>query len=554
MIGLCRNLIAFALLFICPALADEPAPRVTCVTVPGTALQVKLATQVGQSYDARTVARDLRYLWSLGRFEDIHVETAAQNDGVADGVAVVFRATVSPHLLLHEIRIEPGTYGLEIKLPEATPMDPLRAHQIAMDAQRQLQQEGYPNARVHYELAPAARGEVDLKLTVDIGHAIRVKEVRFEGDSTFRRNLQALRIRRLLPGVPYIWSGWRLLPSYSPEAVDHDVAHLHSLYVARGFCDAEVHLSARPGAVDIRGTTARVSIVAHPGPRYPIDPGLCSTLLAERREAQRRGILDFSARLDAAHPDDAPRIDLGRPYRVGRIEFTGNYHYRDAAIRGNLLIEEGAIFDGQLLRQSIARLNRAMLFDTIDTKQVVVEPDEKNGFARVTVHLTERKRGSWRLSGPVGPMSLAGPLEASLNARLPPWGRGLLELSTYTAAVGIFAFGRPLLPILNAPKRFTPILALGRPFTPGEGWKSGFTFAPQLGWRYTAIAYGTTQLQQRLLPLVSGERGIAPELTVTVGRPDGDTVMSCEPPKPRLDPLRFAGSMALHFLGTLASI
>jgi len=528
-------------------LAGEPAPTVTAVSVPGTALQVKLATQVGRPYDARIVAKDVRYLWSLGRFDDIRVETAAHDDGVA----VIFRATASPHFILHEIRIEPTTYGLEIKLPAATPIDRLRAHQIAMDAQRQLNQEGYQNARVRYKLTPAARGEVDLKLTVEIGDAIRVKEVRIEGDSTFHnRNLEALKIRRMLPGVPYLWSGWRLLPSYSPEAVDHDVTHLHELYVARGFFDAEV----RPGAVDIRGTAARVSIVANPGPRYPIDPGLCSTLFAERREAQRQGVLDFSARLDAAHPDDPPRIVLGRPYRVGRIEFTGNRHYRDATIRGNLLIEEGAIFDGQLLRQSIARLNRAMLFDTIDTKQVVVEPDEKNGFARVTVHLTERKRGSWRLSGPVGPMSLAGPLEASLNARLPPWGRGLLELSTYTAAVGIFAFGRPLLPILNAPKRFTPILALGRPFTPGEGWKSGFTFAPQLGWRYTAIAYGTTQLQQRLLPLVSGERGIAPELTVTVGRPDGDTVMSCEPPKPRLDPLRFAGSMALHFLGTLASI
>jgi len=528
-------------------LAGEPAPTVTAVSVPGTALQVKLATQVGRPYDARIVAKDVRYLWSLGRFDDIRVETAAHDDGVA----VIFRATASPHFILHEIRIEPTTYGLEIKLPAATPIDRLRAHQIAMDAQRQLNQEGYQNARVRYKLTPAARGEVDLKLTVEIGDAIRVKEVRIEGDSTFHnRNLEALKIRRMLPGVPYLWSGWRLLPSYSPEAVDHDVTHLHELYVARGFFDAEV----RPGAVDIRGTAARVSIVANPGPRYPIDPGLCSTLFAERREAQRQGVLDFSARLDAAHPDDPPRIVLGRPYRVGRIEFTGNRHYRDATIRGNLLIEEGAIFDEHLLRKSIARLNRAMLFENIDAKHVVVQPNEKTGFADVTVHLTERKRGSWKLSGPVGPMSLAGPLAASLSARLPPWGRGLVELSTYTAAVGIFAFGHPLLPILNAPKPFTPIFILQRPFMPGEGLASGLTWAPQLGWPSTAIGYGTTQVQQRLGPLVAGERGIVPDLTVTVERPEGDAVMSCEPPKPRLGPLRTAGTVALHLLGTLPSI
>jgi hypothetical protein len=158
------------------------------------------------------------------------------------------------------------------------------------------------------------------------------------------------------------------------------------------------------------------------------------------------------------------------------------------------------------------------------------------------------------MEGPVGPMSLASPLEASLSARLPPWGRGLLELSTYSVAVGVFAFGHPLLPILNAPKAFTPILVLQRPFMPGEGWMSGLTWAPQLGWKNTAIGYGTTQVQQRVGPLIAGERGIVPDLSVTVERPEGDAVMSCEPPKPRLGPLRTAGTVALHLLGTLPSI
>ena len=118
----------------------------------------------------------------------------------------------------------------------------------------------------------------------------------------------------------------------------------------------------------------------------------------------------------------------------------------------------------------------------------------------------------------------------------------------------MFAFARPLLPILNAPKRFTPILALQRPFTPGEGWMSGFTWAPQLGWQNTAIGYGAAQLQQRLGPPVAGERGIVPDLPVTVERPEGDAAMSCEPPRPRLGPLRAAGTVALHLLGTLPSI
>lgn len=541
-----RNPEVLIFLLVCTGFAEDVPPSVVSVTVPGTSLQVNLATQVGRPYDAKTVEKDVRYLWGLGRFDDIRVEAARH----AEGVAVVFRASVTPHLFLHEVRIQPNTYGLDLKVPEATPVTPLSAHRIALDAQRQLNQEGYQGARIRYLLAPAAHGEVDLKLTVDIGDAIRVKEVRFEGDSRLRGNLQALRIRRMLPGVPFLWSGWRLLPSYSQEAIDADVAHLHSLYVGKGFFDARV----RPGAVDLQGKDARVSIVANPGPHYDLDPGLCPSLFSQRRESQGRGALDFKVKLDAGHLDIGAVIERGRPYRVGRLEFEGSHHYRDGTIRANFLLDEGDVFDEHLLRKSIARLNRAMLFENIDAKSVVVQPDEKTGFADVTVHLKERKRGSWNLSGPVGPMSLAGPLEASIGTRLPAWGRGLLELSTCTASIGMFAFAHPLLPILNAPKRFTPILLLQRPFTPAGGWKTGFTVAPQLGGRNLGIGYAATQLQQRLLPLVAGERGIEPDLNVTVLREDGDAEMVCQAPKPRMGPLRAAGTIGLHLLGTVPGI
>ena len=76
---------------------------------------------------------------------------------------------------------------------------------------------------------------------------------------------------------------WRLLPSYSPEAVDSDIAHIRSSYLAKGYLDAEV----RPGPVDIHANDAAVTIVVDPGAQHPIDPGLCRSLFAERREAQR---------------------------------------------------------------------------------------------------------------------------------------------------------------------------------------------------------------------------------------------------------------------------
>jgi outer membrane protein insertion porin family len=517
--------------------------RVTSVEVPGSNLQVKLATQVGRQFDAETIAKDVRYLWSLGRFEDIRVETAEREDGVA----VVFRTQVIPIRMLREIRIEPNTFGLQIKIPQDTPMTTLRADATALEAQRQLIQLGYQNARIHYQMKPAPMSQVDLRLTVDLGDAIRVKQVRLEGaagpalpdDAAALAGLRALRSRRLL--------FWRLLPSYSQEAVDSDVARIRSSYLAKGYLDADV----RPGAVDIHGNDAKVTIIVDPGPQHGIDPDLCRSLFTERREAQREGILDFSATLDA---DRGLTVDRGLPYRVGRIEFTGNHRYHDLTLRRDLSVQEGARFDERLLRKSIANLNRTGMFESIDAKHVVVEPNEKTGLADVTLRLTERKRGRWRLSGPVGPAALAGPLEASLSSRLPPWGRGLLELSTYCVSVSMLAFAHPLLPILNAPKRFVPILALERPYMPGEGWKSGFLIAPQLGWKNSALAYGATQLQQRLLPLVSVDRSLDPDLNITVNRTAGEAVLSCEPPRPRLGLFRATASVALRLMGSLAAL
>src|SRR3954463_10428633 len=86
------------------------------VSVPGTQLDVKLATQVGQAYDAATVEKDVRYLWSLGRFDDIRVEEPEPG-------ALVFRVKARPHLLLHDIRLEPHSFGLEWRLPHGTPID-----------------------------------------------------------------------------------------------------------------------------------------------------------------------------------------------------------------------------------------------------------------------------------------------------------------------------------------------------------------------------------------------------------------------------------------------
>jgi outer membrane protein insertion porin family len=492
-------------------------------------LAVKLASQVGQPYDEQKVTQDVRYLWNLGRFDDVRVEQPEPTE-------LVFRVHSKPRLMLHEIWLHPNTFGIEVKAQDGMFLDDERAHDIAKEAARQLESHGYTNPKIREEITPRGDGTADLHLHVTPGDNIKVKGVTFEGDDRYRKQVKALRPLTLMPRVGF-FPGWRILAGYNQEAADSDIARIQSTYLRNGF----LHATVRPGDVNVQDGAAMVGIVVNPGPQTPLPRDFCRDLLSQRREAQKQGILDFTARYDL---DTGLTVDRGRSYRVGRIEFQGNHHFSDMTIRRNFVIDEGDVFDELLLRQSIARINRAGMFEPIDEKHVIVHPDPDTGFADVTVRLRERKRGRWNLSGPVGPLSLAGPLQASITSRLPGW-------SSYAFSISIFAFGKSVLPILNAPPAFLPILSLQRAFTPGEGWKSGFSIAPQLGWQENLMSYGVAQLEGRLGPRLTGERNAQPPLAVTVTRPEGEATMFCEVPKPRLAPLRATAGVALHFLGVL---
>src|ERR1700722_16321478 len=555
------------------------------VRVLGTTSAVDLKTQVGQNFDASTIQSDVHRLWATGRFDDIRVESTPEEEGTA----VTFHVVEMPQMVLHTFHVEPSTFGLQMNLPEGTPMSRLRAHQIANQAQADLRSDGFRTATVDYDLVPYIGNKVDLHLNIDAGERIRVKDVEFVGDTAFdskelRSNLRSLKIRRVTPPIPGVWDGWRMYPGYNPEGVKGDLALLRSYYISRGYFDAAVKLND----VQVAQKAAHVSIQVQAGQMYHVPSwqvsgngvmpkgvhplnslmryqNFCSTLFVARRAAEHEGILDFNVNMQVqatpASTKEAPEanvvatIERGTPFHVGRMEFIGNRHFSEAAIRGNFLLDEGDLLDEHLLRQSMARLNEANFFAPINEHTTMIHTDPKTGIADIDFRVMERKRGSWNLSGPVGPASVAGPLEASIKTRLPAWGSGLLEASTYTVSLTVFAFVHSFLPALGLPKiPLIPIAAFNRPYTPGAGWKSGFMIAPQLGWQYIVLGYGVSQLQHRLLPVLQGDRGLEPELPVTVETPTSQTTMFCEPPAPRFSPVRSALAMGLRFVGSMAGL
>ena len=555
---------------------------VRSVSVEGADVNVQLVTQVGQEYDTVAIDKDIKALWATGRFSDIRVQREERDDGTA----VIFNVVESQTQPLHEMRIEPSTFGVQFKLPEGTPINRERAHAAVRRTLEELRAEGFQNASVDYKLTPYIGQQVNLTLTVDPGQRVRVKQLDFNGDvglnpKDLQRALQALRVRRVTPPIPGIWSGWRLFPAYSPDAVQSDLGRVQSLYLSKGYLDVSLRLED----IKVNHGDANIAVHVDAGPRYSVamasidgaaadvtTPGeICPSLFASRREAEKQGVADFTATLDArgivaatgAEPSDmVPAVDLavttekGPPYHIGRIDFSGRQHFSDLAVRRNMLLAEGDLLDEKLLRQSMMRINQTGFFEPVTERDVHIQSDEDSGIANIDIQLHERKGGAWNLSGPVGPASIGGPLEASIRSRLPAWGSGLFELSTYSAALSLYAFLPPLIPAISLLPKGTvlPILAIQRPYLPGDGWRSGFLIAPQLGFRALGAIYAVTQIQQRLLPKLQGDRGLIPELPVTVETHKGTAMMFCEPAPPRLAVLRTGASFALRFLGVFTGL
>jgi outer membrane protein insertion porin family len=231
-----------------------------------------------------------------------------------------------------------------------------------------LEKSGSPNAKVEAKLLPVGPGWADLQIHIDRGPSTKVKEVTLSGELGVKSSdafsaLQAMKAKTIVPGIPGIWKGWRMAADYSQDAVRADIANLRSFYYNRGYFDASINLNS----TDIRADGARVDFNVRSGPRYAIrqlnlsDAGqvrqisslpdaafparnLCAALFAERRKAERAGILDFAPRIEVRDATLTPltggaevrrwadltaTVQRGPAYRIGRIEIRGNHAFSD---------------------------------------------------------------------------------------------------------------------------------------------------------------------------------------------------------------------------------
>jgi outer membrane protein insertion porin family len=267
---------------------------------------------------------------------------------------------------------------------------------------------------------------------------------------------------------------------------------------------------------------------------------LCGSLLDARRTAELQGRLDFTAEVaftgSSGLTEVTARISPGSAYAVGRITFAGHTALNDSTLRRAMVLYERDLFDVVRLRRSLARINDTGFFERLTLADVTVERRSDGVTADVTIPLRERRRRWWSLSGPLIPG--IGSFRASIASRLPPWGRGVLDASTYVVTFNLLGIVGPLAKVLP--------LALERPLLPGQELSSGFALSSSP--RAMLAHYARSQLARGVHAILGA--GPADPLAVPV-TPDGQHQVDgivCHPPKSRLWWLRRGGAIAADLL------
>ena len=263
---------------------------------------------------------------------------------------------------------------------------------------------------------------------------------------------------------------------------------------------------------------------------------LCACLLEARRSAEAHGRLDFTAEVEFAADTGGPvdvtaRIWMGVAHAVGRIDFAGHFGINDSTLRRAMTIYERDRLDVGQLRRSLARINDFGVFEPLTLADIRVVHRDDGVTTDLTILLRERKRRRWSVSGPVFPG--IGSLRASVASRLPPWGRGIFEATTYFISLNVAGFA-------------APFLALERPVIPGQELLSGFAVSPALSPRAMLLHYGRTHLAHGIRGIFDGEAHDPLAVPVTSSGRLQDEPLLCVPPKPRLWWLRRGAAVTVN--------
>ncbi|MEK6288524.1 MAG: BamA/TamA family outer membrane protein [Acidobacteriota bacterium] len=112
--------------------------------------------------------------------------------------------------------------------------------------------------------------------------------------------------------------------------------------------------------------------------------------------AQRTGASPLAPPAISSAPATASQA---KQFRLGKLRITGNTHTKLFVILRMIPLSEGDIFNQSLWEFGLVQINRSGLFEPLEQNDIVMAPDGATGLVDVELHLKERDRQRFDMSG-----------------------------------------------------------------------------------------------------------------------------------------------------------
>ena len=449
-----------------PQFTAAAAPQVLCQTevignrrIPKESILARLFSRPGDEYDPAVVERDFNSLWNQGYFDDVRIEKVQGNGCVQLLVYVREKPTIREinYKGLNAISVSDVLDRFKkekVPLTVESQYDPTHVKRAEVVLQQMLGEHGHQFATIRTEIKTIPPAAVSLTFNVKEGPTVKVGKIQFQGNHALtHRELQAAMVNLRPIGIPHSIILESIFPrTFDASKLDEDADRVREAYRDKGYFKAitgepETNVRNAGGINPFTlhpSTGKRVDIVipVEEGERYRLggitfsgNKAITNTKALRAQFAEKDGDW-FNAKLFGKGLENLRKfyggggyinmvavptpttdeskhlvflnvdIDEGSPYYVSRIEFTGNTLTRDRVIRRELLIEEGQLYNSQLVDLSLLRLNQLNYFDTLTAAaDVETRQNAENHTVDLLIKLHEKGKNSIGLNGGLSGLS-----------------------------------------------------------------------------------------------------------------------------------------------------
>jgi outer membrane protein insertion porin family len=383
-----------------------------------------IQTRQGAAYHPELLSKDIEAVYAMGYFDDIRVSVERE----PDGNIVIYEVKEKP--TIREINITGNSVLDDEKITEnidITSGSILNIFKIQKNIkiiESLYKEKNYHHVSVTYKIDPLEHNQADLEFIISEGEKVRIKEIRFDGNTAF----ESKKLKKMMDTSEKGFFSWLTgSGELNMEKLQQDIVKINSLYQNSGYADSRVGEPEvtygdewiyivikidegekyQMGTVGIEGdmvVSMEESLAVLSCKKEPIynrdairqDILSLTDIYADKGFAKAEVVPEIHKDVERLTVDIVFHIKKNQPVYFERINIQGNTKTRDKVIRRELEVYEKELYSGTGMKESMKNLNRLDFFEDVSVKTINGSADDQT---ILQIDVKEKPTGTFSFGG-----------------------------------------------------------------------------------------------------------------------------------------------------------